>query len=130
MRIFNSGRNTACECTGACAIYVADFVCVEDVYGGRLGGAENTAGSQRQRSRSRQTQNQRYDTGCYLIFWFSALHFLRCLKQRNKFIVSSFSKYRYCSSMRALLEHFVIFDINRSCTLRCLFPFFMSNYYD
>jgi len=46
------------------------FVRVEDVYGGRLGGAENTAGAQRQRSRSRQTQNQRYDTGFDLIFWF------------------------------------------------------------
>jgi hypothetical protein len=47
-----------------------NFVCVEDVYGGRLGGAENTAGAQRQRSRSRQTQNQRYDTGRFLIFCF------------------------------------------------------------
>ncbi len=47
-----------------------NFFFVEDVYGSRLGGAENTAGAQRQRSSSRQTQNQRYDTGCYLIFWF------------------------------------------------------------
>ncbi len=50
-----------------------NFVCVEDVYGGRLGGAENTAGAQRQRSRSRQTQNQRYDTGCFFNLLVSQL---------------------------------------------------------
>ncbi len=35
--------------------------------------------------------------GVFLIFGLSALHFFRCLQQRNKFILPSFSK--YCSSM-------------------------------